>query len=362
VSARKLLVFGVLLVALTVGPAVVGQSGQMAGASDSGGLINQLPGFAPVRAAIVKAEGVEKLNQNLVSQLQAEPNSRFVDSCASEPGESNDSPAAAACTYGDSAASQVMVLYGDSYVEQWLPAFDALGKQDHFKVVAYVRYGCPFAEVTARDYLNSIDPGCALFRQNVIAAINAMVPPPSLTLLSELQMSVEQAANGSTMPYKTWANGIRATLEKLKARPLGVLLGTPIAANFPNQCLGQHLTHIQDCATPAPQAFSVTRDRDDLSAVTAGHGVPLDLSSLFCAQRCPEVINDQFVFADDVHVNKTYAQQLTTALGSLVACIGTQVPPAQNPPGGVLQLLLGGKPSSSLTAACRAANSAPYNL
>jgi hypothetical protein len=315
-----------------------------------------------VRAAILKAEGVETLNQNLVSQLQAEPNSRFVDPCESEPGQANDSPAAVACTFGDSAAGQVMVLYGDSYVEQWLPAFDALGKQYHFKVVAYVRYGCPFAEVIERDYLNSIDPGCAKFRQNVIAAINAMVPPPSLTLLSELQMKVEQAANGSTMSYKTWANGIRSTLEKLKVRPLGVLLGTPIATNFPNDCLGAHLTHIQSCATPASQAYSVTRDRADSAAVVAGHAVPVDLSSLFCAQRCPEVINDQFVFADDVHVARSYAQQLTTALGSLVACIGTEVPAPQDPPGGILHSLLGGDTSSSLAAACRAADSAPYNL
>ncbi len=189
-----------------------------------------------------------------------------------------------------------------------------------------------------------------------------MVPAPSLNLLSELQMSVEQTANGSTMPYKTWADGIRSTLAKLKVRPLGVLLGTPIATNFPNDCLSAHPTHIQTCATPSSQAYSVTRDRDDLAAVTAGHAVPLDLSSLFCAQRCPEVINDQFVFADDVHVARSYAQQLTTALGSLVACIGTEVPAAQDPPGGILQSLLGGNTSSSLAAACRAVNSAPYNL
>ncbi len=152
-TARTLVSFGVLV--LMVALAVVGQSSQRAGASTSGpGAIDELPGLAAVRAAIVKAEGVETLNQNLVPQLQAEPNSRFVDPCASEPGQANDSPAAVACTFGDSSAVQVMVLYGDSYVEQWLPAFDALGKQYHFKVVAYVRYGCPFAEVTARDYFN----------------------------------------------------------------------------------------------------------------------------------------------------------------------------------------------------------------
>jgi len=333
--------------------------GQSAGASSGQGALNQLPGLAAVRAGILKGQDQESLNQNLIPQLKAEPTSRFVDPCASQPGQGDESPAAASCTFGDAGPGPVMVFYGDSYVEQWLPTFDALGKQYHFKVVAYVRYGCPFAEVIARDYLNSIDPGCAKFRQNVIAAINAMVPPPSLTLLSELQMSVEQAANGSTLSYKTWAAGIRATLGQLKVRPLGVLLGTPIATNFPNQCLAEHLTHIQLCATPTPAAYSVTRDKDDSAAVLAGHAVPVNLSPLFCAKRCPEVINDQFVFADDVHVGGSYAQQLTTAVGSMVACIGTEVPPAQDPPGGILASLLGGK---SLAAACRAVNSPPYNL
>ena len=52
---------------------------------------------------------------------------------------------------------------------------------------------------------------CGL-RHNVIAAINAMAPPPSLTVLSEAQLKVELAADGSTMSFKSWANGIRSTL------------------------------------------------------------------------------------------------------------------------------------------------------
>ena len=143
-------------------------------------------GFWPHNCSIVNAAKAQALNQNLVSQLSSEANSRFVDTCASQPAGGNESPAAVACTYGDKSAQQSLVLYGDSYVEQWLPAFDALGKQYHFKVLAYVRYGCPFAAVPERDYLNSVDSGCAQFRHNVIAAINAMTPPPSLTILAEL--------------------------------------------------------------------------------------------------------------------------------------------------------------------------------
>lgn len=222
--------------------------------------------------------------------------------------------------------------------------------------------GAPFAEVTERDYLGSVDPGCAKFRQNVIAAINAMVPPPSLTLLAELQLNIELAANGSTMSFKTWANGIRSTLKQLDVKPLGVLIGTPIANNNPGTCLSAHLTHIQVCATPTSEAYSIAHDKDIAAAVVASHDVVVNLSSLFCGTRCPEVIGDQLVFADDWHLDESYPRQLSTAFGSLIACIGTEVPAVQNPPGGVLQSLLGGMTEPSIAGACKAVNSAPYNL
>ena len=247
------LVFLGLLTLVTI-VAVIGQLSATAGAaSQAKSKIAVLPGVAAVQSGIVSAEKAQTLNQNLVSQLGAEANSRFVDSCASEPGQSNDSPAAVACNYGDATAPEVVVLYGDSYVEQWLPTFDALGKQYHFKVAAYVRYGCPFAAVTERDYLGSVDAGCAAFRHNVIAAINAMAPPPSLTVLSEAQLKVELAADGSTMSFKSWANGIRSTLAQLHVSPLGVLFGTPIATNTPNTCLSARLTHIQFAQRPPPR-------------------------------------------------------------------------------------------------------------
>ncbi len=351
---------GLLTLVATV--VVVGQSSETVGASGQpNSKIDVLPGVAAVQSSIASAEKAEALNQNLVPQLGSEANSRFVDSCASEPGQSNDSPAAVACNYGDPSAPDAVVLYGDSYIEQWLPTFDALGKQDHFKVAAYVRYGCPFAAVTERDYLGSVDAGCATFRQNVIAAINAMAPPPSLTLLSEAQLKVELAADGSTMSNKTWANGIRSTLGRLHVSPLGVLFGTPVATNTPNTCLSARLTRIQLCATPTAEAYSIASDKADEAAVVASHDEVVNLSPLFCGSRCPEVINDQLVFADDDHVDRSYALQLGTAFGSLIGCIGTEVPAAQNPPGGVLQSLLGGMSGPPIVAACKAAASPPYN-
>jgi hypothetical protein len=255
-----------------------------------------------------------------------------------------------------------LVLYGDSYAEQLIPAFDTLGKADHFKVLVYVRYGCDFADVIDRDYLGTVDPGCTTFRKNVISAINSMNPAPSLTLLAEAQFPHEYAANGSLMSFKVWADGIRSTLTQLHVRPLGVVMGTPITSNTPNICLSEHPAHIEVCATSLTDAFSKSRDKDNSAAITASGAEAINLSTLFCGKDCPEVIDNQLVFADIGHLDKLFVQTLTTAIGSLVACMTTEVPPAQDPPRGVLQSLLGNDASPSFGAACKAINSAPYNL
>jgi SGNH domain (fused to AT3 domains) len=216
--------------------------------------------------------------------------------------------------------------------------------------------------VPERDYLNSVDPGCAQFRHNVITAINAMVPPPSLTILAELQLKVELAPNGSTLPYGAWGRGVRSTLSQLHVKPVGVLLGTPIAANNPVTCLSAHVTHIQVCATPNSTAFSTARDNAVATAVAASHDAVVNLSPLFCGTQCPDVIGNHLVFADQWHLDAAYAAQVATAVGSLVGCMGTEVPAPENPSGGILQSLLGGATQPSVTAACKAATSAPYNL
>jgi hypothetical protein len=351
------LIFAVLL-------AVVAQSSQMVGASvPAKGNIDDLPGIAAVRASVLAAESLESLPSNLASQLSAENDSRFVDPCESEPDKASQaSPAAVACTFGDASSPEVMVLYGDSYAEQFIPAFDALGKADHFKVLVYVRYGCDFANVTDRDWMGTVDPGCATFRNNVISAINRMNPAPSLTLLAEAQFAVQQAPNGSVMSFQTWANGIRSSLTRLQVRPLGVLMGTPAAINTPNTCLARYITRVNACATSLKEAYSATVDKDDVAAIQASHAEAINLSALFCGRTCPSVINDQLVFANSDHIDKSYVATVTTAIGSLVACMGTEVPAAQDPPGGILRSLLGTDASPSFSAACEAINHAPYGL
>ena len=47
------------------------------------------------------------------------------------------------CTYGDKSANRTIALAGGSHAEHWITALDVLGQQHHFKVVTYLKMGCP---------------------------------------------------------------------------------------------------------------------------------------------------------------------------------------------------------------------------
>jgi peptidoglycan/LPS O-acetylase OafA/YrhL len=54
-------------------------------------------------------------------------------------------PAVVNCVYGDLAATRTIALAGGSHAEHWLPALDLLGHVHHFKVVTYLKMGCPLS-------------------------------------------------------------------------------------------------------------------------------------------------------------------------------------------------------------------------
>jgi peptidoglycan/LPS O-acetylase OafA/YrhL len=52
------------------------------------------------------------------------------------------------CTYGDKDAVRTIALAGGSHAEHWITALDLLGRMKHFKVVTYLKMGCPLSTET----------------------------------------------------------------------------------------------------------------------------------------------------------------------------------------------------------------------
>ena len=53
------------------------------------------------------------------------------------------------CTFGDKAATRTIALAGGSHAEHWITALDLLGQLHHFKVVTYMKMGCPLTTETS---------------------------------------------------------------------------------------------------------------------------------------------------------------------------------------------------------------------
>jgi hypothetical protein len=321
--------------------------------------VSRLPGIPAVFSWILQSANNKALSSQLQGQLPNEDKSMFwADSCKSNPGAPST---AIACVFGDHAASQTAVLYGDSFALQWVPAMDTLGKAFHFKVLVYVRIGCPFADEPVRDYLGSLDSGCLPFRANVVRAINAMRPAPELVLMAE---DFDRfAPDGSGISPTQMAAGEATTLKQLAGRrfPIGVILGIPTAKQDPSQCLAANQSDIQACNTSKDTAFAARADRKFSAAISRSHAYAVNVSMLLCGNSCPDVIHDTLIHADRWHLSAGYVQSLARSFGSLVGCVGKRAPSGLAPRDGLLERLL--KPiGGPVVVACRASIAIPFNL
>ena len=76
------------------------------------------------------------------------------DGCISDFGNA----APITCTYGDKNAPRTIALAGGSHAEHWITALDLLGRQRQFKVVTYLKMGCPLSTVLVPLMPGSLDP------------------------------------------------------------------------------------------------------------------------------------------------------------------------------------------------------------
>lgn len=360
-------VAGLCLIVSTLAITGASVSGTTAGASQSRASstvdLAKLPGMMQVQSWLAAASKSTRLPMALVSKLKGEGSSMFFgDACTTQPG---DSSVAKACSFGDTSATQTIVLFGDSFAQEWIPALNVLGQQDHFKVLSFTRLGCPFANIEVQDYEGSLDKNCLPFRDHVIAQIKAMRPLPSLVLLSQEYEAIAPGGKFGSITAKRWAIATKATLIALREpeMPLAVVLGYPVADESPSQCLSIHSSDIAQCATPLNRAFFSPVDQSNMKAIQSAGAAVVNVSSIVCTSiSCPDVVHGDFVHSDQWHLNEAYVASIDSAFGSLVGCAGTQVAGADSPASGILLKLLPTLKEKSVEKACRATDSFPFNV
>lgn len=222
------------------------------------------------------------------------------------------------CNYGDDSATRTIALAGGSHAEHWITALDLLGRMHNFKVVTYLKMGCPLTteEVPLVMGDNRPYPKCHQWNERVMDKIIADRPDYVFTTATR-PWNVKP---GDVMPA-TYL-GIWQTLSDNNIPILGMRDTPWLVRNgqpyFPADCLADGGDAIS-CGVKRSDVLSPYNPTLDFVA-RFPLLKPLDMSDAVCRKDiCRAVEGNVLLYHDAHHISTTYMRTMTTELGRQIA-------------------------------------------
>jgi peptidoglycan/LPS O-acetylase OafA/YrhL len=225
-----------------------------------------------------------------------------VDSLARKPGD---------CVFGDVDASATVVLLGDSHAAQWFPALDALGREQHWRLVSMTKSGCPPAEATIWvDTLDRAYSECDEWREAAFKRIAKLRPELVVVSMTYGQTPI---VKGKTLDgaraRDVMVKALERTLEHLDSIALDVALigDTPRAPENPPVCLSSNLDDALSCATARDTAIATDYLAEQANVAREAGVTFIDPTPWVCpTDPCPAVIGRYLVYRDTHHLTTAY--------------------------------------------------------
>lgn len=218
------------------------------------------------------------------------------------------------CTYGDASATRTIALAGGSHAEHWITALDELGKEHHFKVVTYLKMGCPLTTEKMPLVMgdNRPYPKCRQWNDLVMAKLIADHPDFVFTT-STRPWNIKP---GDVMPgtyigiWQTLSDN-RIPILAMRDTPWLVRNGKPFQ---PADCLAKG----GDAVSCGIERSKVLSDRNQTLDFVAQFPLlrVLDLSDAVCRpDTCRAVEGNVLVYHDSHHLSATYMRTMIPELG-----------------------------------------------
>lgn len=243
------------------------------------------------------------------------------------------------CVFGDPAGAVDVVLMGDSHAQHWLPALDALGRQESWRIHAFTKSACPVVDISLwnnmlkRAYRECAD-WHALVRERIAAIPDATIVMVNTHGYVNLILDDDLTrVEDEDEVRRRWAEATRANAERLlsTARRVIRLHDTPWSPEDVPTCLSAHLDD------PSPCDFALVgrsgRDRPLIEAeqhavVELGVGdryVFVDPTPLVCPDDPCQVVDrtGTIIYRDQHHLTQTFSVSLAEELGRLLSPLVT---------------------------------------
>ncbi|MDR6171111.1 peptidoglycan/LPS O-acetylase OafA/YrhL [Curtobacterium sp. SORGH_AS776] len=291
-------------------PALVGSGGTVQAASLDEGDSTEIQ--ATIRSALTTSDVPANLTPSLTTAADDQPDSTD-DGCHAGYLQIQQK----ACVYGDPEGSRTVVLWGDSHAQQWLPAFDAAGKTEGWKVVAWTKAACPVAQDVElfNSSLKRTYTECPEWRDASMRRIQAL--DPDLVVMAQ-----SDNVPGKQVSNTTWADGTAETAATMQAAGLRTvyMLDTPVPEGDAVSCVAEHLDTVDECNQAEQRAYAVSGRHEDVADTVRAAGVPtVEPRDWFCTDDgCPVVVQDKLVYRDRTHMSTAYSRWLEPLVAPLL--------------------------------------------
>ncbi|WP_405180027.1 acyltransferase [Nocardia sp. NBC_01377] len=216
------------------------------------------------------------------------------------------------CTYGAPDAARAIAVVGGSHSEHWLPAFEMLGSEHGFRVVTYLKEGCPLTLSDQPSYAEFPFPECREWTEEVLDRLAETRPEWVFAPGTRYRMH----ADGDEVPPEfldIWT--------ALSDRGLRVLA----IRDTPRLRRDGIMYRAIDCLAHRGTAFSCGVERTtaldpqnpaEQPASAYPNVFPFDLSDSICRpDRCQVVEGNILIYRDEHHLTASYSRSLAPELG-----------------------------------------------
>jgi peptidoglycan/LPS O-acetylase OafA/YrhL len=277
--------------------------------------------FAQVQAAVAASAELKAVPSNLnpaLADASADQKTSLFNGCVRTDKQGGQPE----CAMGDTASTTTVALVGDSHAAMWIPAFQQVAAQRHWRLETMAKLGCPLMDVPIANHLNRVVEQfrhCEQWRAQILARLRA--EHPRLVVVSMWrQYGVGGWQPGFTPYDPAWLDSLTRLVQQLRGTGAQVLVLGPIPdpQSVVPTCLSGHLDDATACAQPRSTAVNQSGMAAETAATKAGGGQYGDVTGLFCTtDRCPVIVGNTLVYGDFSHMTLEYSRLLAPVMGAL---------------------------------------------